>query len=128
MKVGAAMGIVDLPMPLRIRGRSLGENKCGNEGAALLLLGEGHSRPNDIVRDPGEKYGSMYPYLWTVRPFQNLVKSHLALIERISFPIACLTAISAQQAWRRQRLAQDFVCEGRRYCLCVGHTGGRRRL
>jgi len=36
----------------------------------------------DIKRDPGEKYCSMYPYLWTVTPFQNLVKSHMALIEK----------------------------------------------
>jgi len=36
----------------------------------------------NIVRDPGEKYCSMYPYLWTVSPFQTLVKSHLALIEK----------------------------------------------
>ncbi|MEE9589430.1 MAG: hypothetical protein V3V97_15570 [Hyphomicrobiaceae bacterium] len=38
----------------------------------------------NIVRDPGEKYCSMYPYLWTISPFQNLVKSHMALIE--TFP------------------------------------------
>jgi hypothetical protein len=36
----------------------------------------------NIRRDPGEKYCSMYPYLWTVSPFQNLVKSHLALIKK----------------------------------------------
>lgn len=36
----------------------------------------------NIVRDPGEKFCSMYPYLWTVSPFQSLVKSHMALIER----------------------------------------------
>ena len=36
----------------------------------------------NVKRDPGEKFCSMYPYLWTVTPFQNLVKSHLALIEK----------------------------------------------
>jgi hypothetical protein len=36
----------------------------------------------NIKRDPGEKYCSMYPYLWTMTPFQNLVKSHMALIEK----------------------------------------------
>jgi hypothetical protein len=39
-------------------------------------------RSKPFVRDPGEKYCSMYPYLWTVSPFQNLVKNHMALIEK----------------------------------------------
>lgn len=52
-----------------------------------LIEGQGHGGlPGitmcNIKRDPGEKYCSMYPYLWTVTPFQNLVKSHLALIEK----------------------------------------------
>ena len=52
-----------------------------------LIEGPGHGGlPGltmcNIVRDPGEKHCSMYPYLWTVSPFQNLVKSHMALIEK----------------------------------------------
>ena len=52
-----------------------------------LIEGPGHGGlPGitmcNIMRDPGEKYCSMYPYLWTVSPFQSLVKSHLALIEK----------------------------------------------
>lgn len=38
----------------------------------------------NIKRDPGEKFYKMYPYLWTVAPFQNLVKSHKNLI--VKFP------------------------------------------
>ena len=52
-----------------------------------LIEGPGHGGlPGitmcNIVRDPGEKYCSMYPYLWTVSPFQTLVKSHLAMLEK----------------------------------------------
>ena len=36
----------------------------------------------NIKRDPGEKFYKMYPYLWTVAPFQNLVKSHQNLIAK----------------------------------------------
>jgi arylsulfatase len=35
----------------------------------------------NILRDPGEKFPSMYPYLWTVAPFQKLVAGHKRLIE-----------------------------------------------
>jgi arylsulfatase len=31
----------------------------------------------NIVRDPGEKFGAMYPYLFGVTPYQNLIKMHL---------------------------------------------------
>lgn len=52
-----------------------------------LIEGPGHGGlPGltmcNIVRDPGEQHCSMYPYLWTVTPFQNLVRNHLALIEK----------------------------------------------
>lgn len=50
-----------------------------------LIEGPGHGGlPGitmcNVVRDPGEKRCSMFPYLWTVAPFQNLVKSHMELI------------------------------------------------
>jgi len=36
----------------------------------------------NVMRDPGEKFGKMYPYLWTVTPFQNLIKSHKLMIRK----------------------------------------------
>ncbi|MGE0055764.1 MAG: sulfatase-like hydrolase/transferase [Hyphomicrobium sp.] len=38
----------------------------------------------NVVRDPGEQFCSMYPYLWAVTPLQNLVKTHFDLIK--AFP------------------------------------------
>jgi hypothetical protein len=35
-----------------------------------------------VIRDPGEKFGEMYSYLYTVTPFQNLAKSHMQLIKK----------------------------------------------
>jgi arylsulfatase len=36
----------------------------------------------NVMRDPGEKFGKMYPYLWTVTPFQNLIRAHKRLIQK----------------------------------------------
>jgi arylsulfatase len=36
----------------------------------------------NVMRDPGEKFGYMYPYLFTVTPFQNLIKSHKLQIQK----------------------------------------------
>ncbi len=36
----------------------------------------------NVMRDPGEKYGELYPYLWTVTPIQNILDAHLKLIEK----------------------------------------------
>ena len=36
----------------------------------------------NVMRDPGEKFGYMYPYLFTVTPFQNLIKSHKLQIKK----------------------------------------------
>ena len=38
----------------------------------------------NVVRDPGERFCSMYPYLWAVSPFQNMVKTRFDLIK--TFP------------------------------------------
>ena len=36
----------------------------------------------NVMRDPGEKYGELYPYLWTTTPVQNLIDAHEKLIEK----------------------------------------------
>ncbi len=36
----------------------------------------------NVMRDPGEKFGGMYPYLFAVTPLQNLIKSHMFLIRK----------------------------------------------
>lgn len=36
----------------------------------------------NVMRDPGEKYGELYPYLWTTTPVQNLIDAHLKRIEQ----------------------------------------------
>ena len=36
----------------------------------------------NVRRDPGEKYGQFYPYLWTVTPFMNAVKAHKHMMQR----------------------------------------------
>lgn len=36
----------------------------------------------NVRRDPGEKYGQFYPYLWTVTPIMNDVKAHKRMIQK----------------------------------------------
>jgi arylsulfatase A-like enzyme len=36
----------------------------------------------NVKRDPIEREGALYSYLWTVTPFQNIVKGHKRLIEK----------------------------------------------
>ena len=36
----------------------------------------------NVKRDPGEKYGKMYNYLFAVTPIQNFLKGHLELIKK----------------------------------------------
>jgi arylsulfatase len=36
----------------------------------------------NITRDPGEKFGEMYSQLWAIVPFQRLIESHKALIQK----------------------------------------------
>ncbi len=50
-----------------------------------LIEGAGHGglpgiTMTNIRRDPGEKFTSMYPYLWSVAPFQHFVKGHMDLL------------------------------------------------
>ncbi len=36
----------------------------------------------NIMRDPGEKFGEVYPLLWMIEPMQRMVTSHNLMIER----------------------------------------------
>lgn len=50
----------------------------------LHIKGTGGSIPEietyNILRDPGEKFGKLYPYLWMVQPAQDAVKGHMSMI------------------------------------------------
>ena len=52
----------------------------------LHIKGTGGSIPEieayNIMRDPGEKFGKLYPYLWMVQPAHNAVNSHLQMIQK----------------------------------------------
>lgn len=52
----------------------------------LHIKGTGGSIPEieayNILRDPGEKFGKLYPYLWMVQPGQDIVRSHLQMIQK----------------------------------------------
>jgi arylsulfatase len=50
----------------------------------------------NIRRDPGEKFASMYPYLWTVAPYQALVKSNMQLIEKFPHRVSEATPKGAE--------------------------------
>lgn len=57
------------------------------EDFKIHILGGAHGglpamESYNVMRDPGEKYGKMYPYLFTVTPLQNLLRSHKLLIEK----------------------------------------------
>lgn len=36
----------------------------------------------NVKRDPGEKYGKLYPFLYVVTPLQNLLKEHVMMIKK----------------------------------------------
>ncbi len=52
----------------------------------ILIKGIGGSIPElevyNISRDPCERYGELYPYLWMVQPAQNFYNSHMAMIKK----------------------------------------------
>ncbi|NGX42788.1 MAG: Arylsulfatase [Chlamydiae bacterium] len=52
----------------------------------LHIKGTGGSIPEietyNIMRDPGEKFGKLYPYLWMVQPAQDVVKGHFQMIKK----------------------------------------------
>ena len=80
-------------------GGKLGAIRWRNTKA--LIQGTGHGGLPGIVvtnvrRDPGEKFTSMYPYRWTVAPFQNLVKGHKQLIEKFPHRVSDATPKGAE--------------------------------
>ena len=36
----------------------------------------------NVMRDPGEKYGELYPGLFTITPMQNALREHMKLIQK----------------------------------------------
>ena len=36
----------------------------------------------NVKRDPGEKYGQLYPGLWVVQPMQQLLGMHMARVQQ----------------------------------------------
>ena len=36
----------------------------------------------NVIRDPGEKSGQLYPELFAVRPIQNTLRKHMQMIEK----------------------------------------------
>lgn len=53
----------------------------------LVLTGKSHGglpsmEAYNIMRDPGEKFGKFYNYLFLIAPFEHLVKSHFATIKK----------------------------------------------
>jgi arylsulfatase len=66
-------------------GKNLGAVRFGDI-KAVINKNEGGGLPPiemyNVIRDPGEKFGDMYAYLYTVTPFQHLAKSHMAMIQR----------------------------------------------
>lgn len=36
----------------------------------------------NMKRDPGEKFGSTYNYLWLIQPFQNMAGKHLGMVKK----------------------------------------------
>jgi arylsulfatase len=53
---------------------------------AVMGSGGGGGLPSfefyNVVRDPGERYGKMYPYLWFIQPVSDLMQKHMQLIEK----------------------------------------------
>ena len=36
----------------------------------------------NVMRDPGEKFGALYPGLFAVTPIQMILKSHMLMIQK----------------------------------------------
>ena len=64
----------------RVGALRLGDYKAvmGSGGGGGLPAFETYN----VVRDPGEKYGKMYPYLWFIQPVTDLMRSHMQMIQK----------------------------------------------
>lgn len=66
-------------------GPSIGAVRLGDY-KAVMGGGVGGGLPQfetyNILRDPGEKYGAVYPYLWFIQPLNDLMRSHAESIAR----------------------------------------------
>jgi arylsulfatase len=64
----------------RIGALRLGDYKAvmGSGGGGGLPTFETYN----VVRDPGEKYGKMYPYLWFIQPVTDLMQTHMQMIQK----------------------------------------------
>jgi len=66
-------------------GTDLGALRFGDIKAVINKSHGGGLPPIEmynVIRDPAEKFGGMYNYLYTVTPFQNLAKSHMQMIKK----------------------------------------------
>lgn len=66
-------------------GTELGAIRYGD--IKIHLPGSGHGgsfamEAYNVMRDPGEKFGKMYPYLFAVTPMQNILKEHMLMIKK----------------------------------------------
>ncbi len=70
---------------LHYGGAKVGAARLGDY-KAIIGGGVGGGLPQfemyNVVRDPGEKYGKVYPYLWFVQPISDLMGSHMQMIEK----------------------------------------------
>ena len=50
----------------------------------------------NVMRDPGEKYGALYPYLFAVTPIQIHLREHMKLIEKFPHRVSEVTPKGAE--------------------------------
>ncbi len=50
----------------------------------------------NVMRDPGEKYGELYPGLFAVTPVQNVLRDHLKMIEKFPNRVSEVTPKGAE--------------------------------
>ena len=66
-------------------GANIGAVRLGDY-KAVMGGGVGGGLPQfetyNVRRDPGEKYGKVYPYLWLIQPLNNVMRGHLGMIQK----------------------------------------------
>ena len=50
----------------------------------------------NVMRDPGEKYGAFYAGLYAVTPLQNILKSHMMMIQKFPHRVSEVTPKGAE--------------------------------